>query len=339
VIAYLISVTVIIASFMNPFIPCAISEDKSIGMVTGSKTGTYYRFGQEIADKAVRSGLDIIVKESEGSIANIERLISSENAGFAMVQSDVLSFLKRSTDPGMRKTAGKLRLIYPFYKEEVHIFANKDIRKFEDIQGKRLVLGVERSGNWLTSNNLLHITGVEPKEKMYLKPPEAVVAVLKGDADAMVYVVGKPASLFTNLEEVKSSYPQLFEKVNFVPLDDPKIVKHGYVSAEITSDDYPWFNDKIQTVAVKALLVCFDFSSRRDNYYRMRCDQLYKLDEAIRNNINELKQTGHPKWKEVNLDEKIESWEWDACSRKVPYNSNSGSSDLSNELLRILKGK
>ncbi len=312
-------------------------NSNTLGMVTGSKTGTYYRFGQEIADKAGQEGLNIFVKESKGSIANIKRLISSENAAFAIVQSDVLSFLKRSVK--YKVIAKKLRLIFPFYNEEVHLFANKKIKRFEDLHGKRLVLGVEGSGNWLTSNNLLHITGVEPRVKMYLDPPEAVTAVLKGEADAMIYVVGKPAKLFTKLEKVKSEYPQLVEKVHFVPLNNPKMFKQSYVSAEITSDDYSWFNSNISTIAVKALLISYDFSSRYNDYYRRRCDQLSWLGQVVRKNIYDLKQSGHPKWKEVNLDEDITIWKRDSCSNPYYKKDSVPESDLSKELLRILKGE
>jgi TRAP-type uncharacterized transport system substrate-binding protein len=59
-------------------------------MVTGSKTGTYIQFGNDIAGVAKTVGLDILVKDSQGSIDNIKRINSKENATFGIVQSDVL---------------------------------------------------------------------------------------------------------------------------------------------------------------------------------------------------------------------------------------------------------
>jgi len=290
---------------------------ESIGMVTGSKTGTYFRFGQEIAAKAKTVGLDIIVKDSEGSIDNIKRLSSKENAAFAIVQSDVLGFLKRSDDPKMVATAQKLRLVFPFYNEEIHVFANKSIRQFEDLQGKRVVLGTEGSGNWLTAVNLLHLAGVTPGTKLYLPPPDAVKAVLKGEADAMFYVAGKPVQLFLNLNDVKMEFPQLIENVHFVPLSDPRMLQE-YAASVIQSDDYAWIDQTIPTIAVKAVLVCFDFSSKRSGYYQQRCQQLALLGKVIRDHLAELRQTGHPKWNEVNLEENVGIWELDTCSRQQP---------------------
>jgi TRAP-type uncharacterized transport system substrate-binding protein len=137
---------------------------------------------------------------------------------------------------------------------------------------------------------------------------------------------------------VASEYPDLVDQVHFVPLDHPKILEQ-YASAEISPGDYPWFNSTIPTVAVKAVLICHDFSSRLNDYYRQRCDALFQLGQVIRNNINELKETGHPKWKEVNLDEKIGLWEWDSCSKSNNNNVAAPESELSRKLLEILKGK
>ncbi len=294
-------------------VPQVMAQRQGVGMVTGGTTGTYIKFGQQIAEYTQKAGLNIIVKASEGSVDNIERLVSKENAAFAIVQSDVLGFIKRSDNPELQAVAKKLRLIFPFYNEEVHLFANKEIQRFEDLQGKRVVLSTKGSGTWMTARNLLDITGVEP-ERLYMSSAEGVEAVLMGEADAAFYVAGKPVKLFTHLDQVKAEFPDLIENVHFVPLNDPGMLEE-YVSSEIRADDYNWFDQTIPTIAVKAVLISFDFSSKRNAYYRQRCQQLATLGQVIRDNIGQLKQTGHPKWQEVDLNEKIGLWEPDACSR------------------------
>ena len=143
----------------------------SLGMVTGSKAGTYPQCGQDMAKVARQAGVEIVVKESEGSLDNIRRLVSHENAALGIVQSDVLGFLARSADPHVRQMAARLRLIFPFYHEEVHLFARKQIRRFEDLAGGRVVVGTEGSGNWLTANNLLRLANVTPAQRLELPPP------------------------------------------------------------------------------------------------------------------------------------------------------------------------
>ena len=324
-------------------IPCgaAAQKDESIGMVTGAKTGTYFRFGQEIANMAKKAGLDIIVKDSEGSIANIKRITSRENAAIAMVQSDVLGFLGRSENPETKRVAGKLRLIFSFYNEEVHLFARREIRSFQDLDGKRVVIGTEGSGNWLTSQNLQHLMGIKQIRFVdNLKPDEAVTGVLTGEADAMIYVAGKPVTLFSNLDKLKSDskYASLLEGVHFVPMNDPKMLQE-YIASEIRAGDYGWFSQTIPTIAVKAVLISYDFSGSSDPYRQMRCRQLGQLGRVIRENIAELRQSGHPKWNEVNLEENVGIWKTDVCSR-TPSEAGkpANKKDLSNDLLRIIRG-
>lgn len=310
---------------------------EGIGMVTGSSTGTYIQFGHQIADAARTTGLDLLVKESEGSIDNIRRLVSKENAALGIVQSDVLGFLGRSDDPEMQVVANKLRLVFPLYKEEVHLFARREIGRFRDLEGRRFVLGKRESGNWLTATNLLQLTNVRPGEQLYLSPAEAIRAVLTGEADAMIYVVGKPASAFQNLDQLRSDpqYARLLEQVHFVPLDEPDMLRE-YVPAEIGSADYGWVGETVPTIAVKAVLVSFDFSSQASPYYSQRCRQLGQLGQAMYNGIDRLKRSGHPKWQEVDLDARVGIWEMDSCAREG--RRPPPKVDIEQELIDIIKG-
>ncbi len=321
------------------FVPQAQAD--SIGMVTGSTTGTYIQFGRDIAGVARYAGLEIEVKESEGSLDNIKRINSQENAAFGIVQADVLGFLlRRRKDPRAQWIARRLRLVFPLYNEEVHLFARKEIRRFEDLAGKRVVVGTKGSGNWLTSSNLLRMFKVEPAVRRELPPAEGVRAVLLGRADAMFYVVGKPAKLFRQVG-VAQRDPQVVGRlrdVHFVPLNHEKMLQE-YVSSTIGPDDYAWVDETVPTVAVKAVLVSYNFSSRISPYFSLRCDQLSKLGRVVRNNFEGLKENGHPKWKEVDLDAEIGIWPRDACSQPVGGRKPKTEEDLENVLLRILRGK
>ena len=304
-------------------------------MVTGSPAGTYIKFGQDISTVARSVGLDILVKDSKGSIDNIKRINSKENATFGIVQSDVLGFLSRSESPELRQVASRLRLIFPFYNEEVHLLASNKISTFNDLQGKRVVVGEPGSGNWLTATNLLQMTGIQPAQQLTLSPVQGVTAVLKGEADATFYVAGKPVSLFTKVGNLVANpeFAPLLDQVHFVPLDDPRMLRE-YQPGQLTRSDYEWINGDVATVAVKAVLMSFDFSSKQSPYFTQRCQQLAQLGQAIRSNLSQLRQTGHPKWKEVNLDESVGSWPLDRCSRRsVP---DATDPDIGRRLEKIL---
>ncbi len=287
-----------------------------VGMVTGFKTGTYIQFGKDIALVAQKYGLKIEVKESEGSISNIERMTSNENAAFGIVQSDVMGFLMQR-EPDI---AQKLSMIFPFYSEEVHILTRKEITQFSDLNGKSVSTGTHGSGSWLTFANLRHIMNVDPIDEITnLEPLDALIALLDGKIDAMIYVAGKPVKLFSKLELLYQNpeYKSLIEKVHFLPLNDPKMLQKYYVASEITPSDYNWLKTRTPTIAVKALLVSYDFSTYQSQYYEDRCKQINLLTTIIRDNLNYLKENGHEKWNAVDLDIKIGSWKQDTCSHPV----------------------
>ena len=79
----------------------------------------------------------------------------------------------------------------------------------------------------------------------------------------------------------------LLDNVHFVPLRHESMLKE-YVAAEIAPKDYRWLPTTLPTIAVKAALVSFDFSSKHKPYYRKRCAQLAQLGEAIRSNLGKM---------------------------------------------------
>ncbi len=294
-------------------------ENVVLGLVTGPATGTYIAIGRDIARIGQEAGVQVDVKESEGSIDNIKRINSRENAALGIVQSDVLGFLSRSRNPETVKIASRLRLALPLYREEVHVLARRSIGSFKDLNGKRVVIGEEGSGHMLTAVNLLSMMNIKVAETLKMAPPEGVVAVLQGEADAIIFVGGKPVKLFKNMESLSSSdqnrYAPLLEKVHFLALAEPRMLEE-YQVAEISAQDYGFVKERIPTIAVTAALVTYDFSVVKN---QERCNALKSLSNAVRKHIGELKTSGHPKWQEVDLNADLGFWKKDRCS--LPDNS------------------
>lgn len=285
-----------------------------IGMVTGSKSGTYIKIGQDIANVVKSAGVEVDVKDSQGSLKNILRMASKENAGFGIVQSDVISYLRFSGDTNNKKLADRLRLMAPLYKEEVHIFAKKSIQKLADLDGKRVAVGSEGGGSWLTAVTLFDYANIQPKIE-YTSKGDAAQEVLQGDLDAMIFVAGKPVSFFSELGKLKTHYQKEFNNVHFLEINPDSFTrKLPYVKSTIGPVDYPWLDQTITTAAVKALLVAFDFSKPTNAYYTKRCAQFAKVGDALRTNMDYLKKTGHSKWQEVDLYAEVGDWPKDQCT-------------------------
>ena len=349
-IAYAITASLLVASVAVAAPPKSQSKKEAretkpaetkaemLGIVTGPKTGTYFAFGKDIAMVGEKIGITIDVKPSEGSIDNIKRINSSENAALGIVQSDVLGFLARSKSPDSIRMASNLRMIFPFYNEEVHVLARKTIKNFSDLEGKKIAIGEEGSGNMLTAINLFSMMNVTPVEMRKIPPAQGVVAVLKGELDAVIYVAGKPVRLFKNLEDLtlpeNHKYAPMLEQVHFLPMDNPKMLEE-YKPAEITKNDYNFVGQKLPTIAVQAVMVSFDFSEGGN---KKRCERLANLGKALRAELPMLKEKGHPKWKEVNLDAELGLWKKDNCV--WPPNAPAAEADkseLGQDLINIIE--
>jgi hypothetical protein len=90
----------------------------------------------------------------------------------------------------------------------------------------------------------------------------------------------------------------------------------GYETARIDSGDYPWVAQPVSTLAVRALLMAFDFSPQRTAYQQRRCRQLQRLGRLIERELPALGQAPHhAKWREVDAQRPVSGWRRDACSR------------------------
>src|ERR671935_650163 len=279
------------------------AEGLKMGIVTGSDKGTYYQFGLDL-QKLVRQQADVnlTVSTSKGSIENIYAVYQRPGVQLGIVQSDVLAFVSRvQSDPVLKRIAKKTKMVFPLYNEEVHVLAQKDVTSFDDLAGRRVAIGREGSGTYLTARLLFNVSEVAPAEMVPIDTDEALTALKAGRIDAMFYVAGYPVKLFT--EGVKAD-----DGLALVPIRNKSITEF-YPRAEIPADTYAWQPSAVETVAVKSVLISFDFR-RRD------CESVGKLAKMVSDNTGWLVKNGHPKWKTVDLDYPLKGWEQYDCVRK-----------------------
>lgn len=70
-------------------------------------------------------------------------------------------------------------------------------------------------------------------------------------------------------------FPESFENIHLVPILPKELSKGApYVVSDISRNDYSWLSsaESVPTMAVKSLLVSRDFSSKKNQYYRRRCE-------------------------------------------------------------------
>jgi uncharacterized protein len=269
----------------------------TLGMSTGGMSGTYYPFGKDI-QRVCGGKLNINVMESAGSLSNIERIFSDPNVQFAIVQTDALMY-KANLDPGM---TNKIRMVFPLYNEEIHVVVRSDsgITKIEDLAGRKVAIGANGSGNWVTGQVMKAKTNINwlPVE---LSPKDGMEALSRGEIAAVIGVGGKPMGLFRDLSNASG-------KIKLINVKHPGL-DATYIQTTIPEGIYSWQTVPVSTYAVKSILATFQYREGGT-----RSQQIEIMVKAIMDNLDNLQSgQGHPKWREVDP--------WDLTRVKWPVHT------------------
>lgn len=296
---------VALATLATPAIVSAQEFEKNI--LTGGPTGTYIQIGRDIAGLLENCGQTLNVRESAGSLENFLGVRQRRSTQFGIVQSDVLEYLQTysAQDPEIQRAIDGVRIAFPLYDEEVHILAAREVQTSADLNGARVAVGVEDSGTFLTATLMLDLLDVEPAERLTIGPDESLQRLQAGEIDAFFYVAGAPTAIFTD----SNIDPQRF---HLLPITDD-VLRTVYTPTEIPADTYPFQDGAVDVVAVKAVLMTYEYNPRRNDYHTQSCIAVSDVANLIATQFDTLKATGHPKWQKVDLGAIPPGWEIGGC--------------------------
>jgi TRAP transporter TAXI family solute receptor len=269
----------------------------TVGVVSGGINGTYIRIAAELAavlDKG--DDLRVLPLVGKGSVQNIADVLFLKGVDIGIVQSDVLSYIKRERlYPGADKS---IQYIAKLYNEEFHLLAAKDIARVEDLAGKKVNVDVQNSGTAMTATLVLERLGTRV-EVVHSDQALALDKLRRGEIAALAYVAGKPANLFRDVK------PE--EGLHFLALPlDPSLLE-TYLPAQFTHADYPALvgeNEPVDTVAVGAVMAVYNWAPGSPRHTKVA-----RFVEAFFGRFQEfLEPPRHPKWREVNLAAQVPGW-------------------------------
>jgi hypothetical protein len=200
----------------------------------------------------------------------------------AILQLDVLRFVAEI----MLKETGfnvfqEAKVVLNLYPEEIHIIARDEkIRTVQELQGKRVAVGPEKSGSALTAEVLLAGFNVHI-DRVFESPEEAVKKIASGALDALIFVGGAPVPAFRNLDPT----------FHFVTIPADSGLEQIYPNKKIAQNVYGWAG-AVETHAVPSVIMT---RNRDDRDFAV---SLQKLVLAILVNKENLDANGHPKWKD-----------------------------------------
>jgi hypothetical protein len=279
-----------------------VSLATEMAIMTGSEKGTYYQFGLNLQQLVKSKGIELSVIPSTGSVENLYAVYQRPRTQMGIVQSDVLAFVSRlQSNPTLTKIAQKTKMVFPLYNEEIHLLGKRDVADFDQLTGKRVAVGEDGSGTYLTARLLFEVSGVKPGEMVAIGTAEALAQLKAGAIDAMFYVAGFPVKLFTEGVTEKDG-------LALIPVSSAKAAEF-YPKTKIPANTYSWQPADVSTLAVKAVLVSYDFRN-------LDCELVGRLGQLVYENFNWLKENGHPKWKSVDLNYPLKGWEQYDCVKK-----------------------
>jgi hypothetical protein len=138
-----------------------------------------------------------------------------------------------------------------------------------------------------------------PIEQSHLDQNDALAALAAGKLDAAIFVVGKPAKLFTAIAPANG--------LHFLAIPPNPALLATYLPAQITHEDYPGLvppGETVDTVAVGSVMAIFNIPPGSERY-RLAASF---VDGFFGNFDKFLAPPRHPKWREVNLAADLPGW-------------------------------
>ncbi len=282
-------------------------EEFEKNIMTGGPSGTYIQFGNDIAALGTSCGQTLNVNESAGSLENIIAVRDRRYTQFGIVQSDLLNYLKTyaADDAALQRITNDVVIAAPLYNEEIQIVAKSVLATLSDLEGKRVSVGVENSGTFLTSTQVLGLTGIVPGETMNMNATDSLAALLADEIDAFFYVAGAPTTLLAEADLSPTDY-------RILPLKDEALLEN-YAPTTLPAKTYSFQPNAVDVMSVKAVLMTFDYKPTLNSYHRLSCEAVSEFAHQIFTNFNELKETGHPKWQSVDLTAIPPGWKVGEC--------------------------
>jgi len=285
----------------------ATAQEFKKNIMTGGPNGTYIQIGRDLAGLERQCGLTLNVVETAGSLENFVGVRSKPNTQFGIVQSDVLDYFKtfQANDPELQRAISGVRIMYPLYNEEVHILARRDIASLGELNGRKVAIGKQDSGTFLTASLIMDIMQLNNIERLPIGASDALEKLLNGEIDALFYVAGAPTKLFSNPSIDGAQF-------HLLSVNEP-LLEASYVSSTIAAGTYPFQIEEVNSIAVKAVLMTYEYRVEKNRYQKESCKAVSDLSYLMLANLDRLRAEGHPKWKNVDLTAVPPGWQVGNC--------------------------
>ena len=269
----------------------------TVGVAGGQLSGSYMTFANEMA-QVLDDGenLRVIPIVTYGAASNLDDLLYLRQIDVAVTQADVFEYFR--TQRKISNLQYRVNYIVRLPVSEMHVLARTDIKKIDDLRGKKVSFGPAGSASSLTGTIVFQRLGVEV-EQVWLDNPTALQRLKSGEVAALVRVIGRPIDFFARIPANSG--------LHFVPIPFSQTFSDYYTLGELTSQEYPSLvaeGQSVDTIAVPAVLAVFNWSKGNERFRRVE-----RFTEGLFTKWDRLREPPrHPKWRDVNLAATVPGW-------------------------------
>jgi uncharacterized protein len=226
-------------------------------LTTGTPGGSFHPLGAALASafRADPGGFDVEVRESAGSVSNVEAIQRAEaDVGFAFADVVYTAFVGQLE--GNARPFDRLRGVAVMGLTPMHFVASatSEIRDVPGLRGRRVGVGRPGSGTALSAGLVLRAHGLQPGDVRVeaLGYNEAAERLAAGTLDALFVDGSYPLDSVTRATRAGS---------RLLPLRGASIdrLRHEYPflgATVIPGGTYPGHSASVHTVGVDNVLVC-----------------------------------------------------------------------------------
>ncbi len=244
----------------------------TIKVGTGGTTGTYYAFAGAATTAITTDSYNFEVVSTGGSQANIEG-IDDGDYHMATVQNDVMNYAYNGTN-GFASPIRTFSAVACIYPEVCQLVATEDsgIKSLEDLKGKTVSIGAQGSGVFYNATQILAAAGINYETDInatYLSFGDSATGLKDGTIHAAFITAGTPTTAITELATATNVVAiDLGEDVIAKLMNDYPF----YTKYEMTSTDYGFITEPVNTVAIMATFVVTNEMSE---------DQVYEITKNL----------------------------------------------------------
>ncbi len=270
----------------------------TVGLAAGRTEGAPLQFAAELA-RVVDDGdnMRVLPIVTRGPFDNVFDLLYLRGVDAAIVYGDVLEHFK--TNPEIAGIGRRINFLMNLFPSELHIFVRPEINSLTDLEGKAVNFNTVGTAAAYSGPIIFKQLGINV-DAQFIPHNVAMESMRKGEKFvATVWVSSKPLPNF-----LKGNFPPGFK---FLPVEYNDKLEY-YLPAYLESKDYPALipeGQRIETIAVPALLAVYDWPRDTDRYQRVS-----RLVDYIYDRFPRLQSEPgyHPKWKDVNLAASVPGW-------------------------------